>query len=676
MSVYPDGQIPVNPQNQKKHGDFPKVARSGCKAPVDESLGNHSSTTLAARPNSVPALTTAVTTKFLRHLSTDPYLTDYDVRLMSAMLPRMTAQGRWRGTDDELSPTSPASVYVSLQRLSERGYLEPLGRKEFGERDLVIGARYTSALRSSATSPKPFQREETQGQEIQAEGEEIQSESPAVQFRSSTNSKATSRRRSSSSPKTKDQNKETPNEESLTRGRGRARKDEEPIGSESLCSDSSSSDKQKHSLKCLAEQYGVGHFPLDVIQAADAFDDLAGSAHYNMVYSIIASSDQDVWAEGVENVLTRWRAGDIQSPRPYIATAVRSILEQREDVMTRREHLAKKSLWRKSTVDPAAPPTDDEFEARVAADPFSDDVAGDEIVGSRVSEEGWQAPEEQSADQPAQAVEPDQPTMTRPERPKGLRKREGVKVHPTAAPDPIVIANAAQRLGLDVSGNDLASLYMGVCKGRLEVFLLAVRMAELAKAKSPMSFIAMVAQENVGKDAQWLRDRTDGLTAAECAAKLKEFEAWLELEKTRLNQPMTRIGGFRSDTPSGIGTVLDTLPLYKGMAKDDGLRLPTTPKGWAALQEAMTAMRGKYEALSDTNRKACDDSGRALASEKVARDDIRWEDWRKLGVYHASCALIDAQARTENVRSALEKAEESMPDDADDGSDADDGCGL
>ena len=564
----------------------------------------------------------------------------------------MTMEGHGRGTDEDLEKATTVAVKsqpACLSRLARGGYLLPSRRKNSGQRDTTLAAQFLPALRRHGR----FRQEE------QAEW--------------AGGSRADSATQRNSPPSQEENpNKKTPNsEESLTYAHEarEARREETQGGSESLDCDSSSSVRRseflddvlragEHSLADLAERYGVGHFALDVIQAAACFDDVPGCCHYNMVYTTMASSDQDVWAKAVSSVLTRWRAGEIASPRPYMATTVQGILAERSKVLTEREQLAAMGLFRTATVAAPAPPDDTEFDALILLDPFAADIEGDG-AGAGADDAAWEQPEELTPDQPAPA-----PAAAPAPAPSVVRPRPFAAKKPVPAPaqgDPAVLADAARRLGLDTEANNLGSLYSGVCKGRLEVFLLAVRMAELSEASSPTSFVAKVAAENVGKDAQWLRDRTDGLTAADCTAELKKFEAELEAEKQRLNTPMTRMGGFRNDAPAGIGAVIDTLPFDTGTPQDGGLALPTTPRGWADLQAKMTAMRGKYDALSSEDQKECNDAGTALACSKVQRNHMTWDDWRKLGTYHAVCALVDARTRAANVQASREMVAEKAP---------------
>ena len=626
-----------------------------------------------------------VASGFLARLASDPDVHDNDIRALLGVIDHMTKDGRWRGSDEDLEKDTTVAVKsqpACLARLVEAGYLCPLTRKKFGQRDLTLAANHLPALRRRGRSGR----------------EEIKDDS------------ATQRNSQQALPVSEEgsRNEETPEQkESLTRTRKPRKRQEIQGGSESLDPDSSPSNKDKpageprkpnageqkttnaerHSLSDLAARYGVEHFPQDVLEAAVAFDDLQGAPHYNMVYTTMADSDQDLWGEVVLEVLTRWRAGEIDSPRPYLATTLQGTLDQRAVVLSERQRLAKKGLFRTPTVVSALPPSRAEFDALILVDPFADDAADDAADGE---DGGWEQPEELTPDQPEDApadgpaedaAEPS-PAPTQIKSPKGnpepvpapaaapapapsvVRPRPFAAKKPVPAPaqgDPAVLADAARRLGLDTEANNLGSLYSGVCKGRLEVFLLAVRMAELAQAKHPNSFVAKVAAENVGKDAQWLRDRTDGLTAADCTEELKKFEARLEEFKAEDNRPMTKMGGFRSDTPAGIGAVIDTLPFDKGTPQDGGLALPTTPRGWADLQAQMTAMRGKYNALSAEEQKECDDAGTALACAKVQRDHTAWADWRKLGTFHAVCALVDAKARAANVEAARETVSEDTP---------------
>ena len=600
-----------------------------------------------------------ITAKFAAFLTSDCCLTPQAKVVMMALASDMTPEGIWRGSDKRLADrasTAPSSLYTSLCQLAERDYLEPLTRMMFGERDLMLHSRFKSEARSHAVT-----EEETQGAESSTPMERTSQRNSVPQ------------RNSGKRQRCEDQSQETPDlKETLTREKTRAHKKARQ-SSESLHSNSGDSDPDSdHSLKLLSAQYGAEHFPIDVLQAAHVFKDLGGAAHFNMVYTTMAHSDQDVWAEAVGSVLTRWRAGEIASPRPYIGTTVQNIITERAQqrnsrVLMERERLAAKGLFRRPTVGSAPPPADDIFDAMILLDPFADEPA--EVADADEDAAEWQSPEEKSPDQPEPtpepvkaAPEPAPVPLAAPAPPVARRRPCGKTPLPVQAEaDPAVIADAAQRLGLDVDANHLGSIYSGACKGRLEVFLLAVRMAELAEARSPNSFIAKVGAENVGKDDQWLRGRTRGLSAEECTEELKEVEAKLEAEKTRLNAPMTKIGGFRSDAPARIGAVINTLPLDKGTAQGGGLALPKTPRGWAELQESMSGIRGKYNVLSDEDRKACDDAGYALASSKVQRDHMTWDDWRKLGTYHAVCALVATKTRAANVEVSRETVTKNTP---------------
>lgn len=582
------------------------------------------------RTNPPPAVTSSVAVKFLGHVSSDPYLNDQDVRVVVGVLSQMTADGRWRGTDEALADDTdqaPTSLHASLTRLSDRGYLAPLVRKSYGERDLTLNLRYLQAgvLRPSGASARvvvvPPVGETLGG----AKSKEI----PTCSRQQKT--------RRNSAPQQNYENKKTPDsEETLTWEHVTLRKSagkETLWASESFCSHSSSP-THEHSLGDLAEQYGVAHFHRDVIKAADAFEDLAGSAHYNMVYTTIALSDQGVWAEAVLAVLSRWRTGEIASPRPYVATTVQGILAERNEVISDRERLGKLGLSRKVTAPPQAR-TDEEVAALILLDPFADAAA-------------WGQPEKlmsaatQAAPAPAEEVAPVlAPSVER------LRPNAAKKTVVKLVADEGAVLKAQQRLGSWAKLDFLCSIYTGACKGRPEVFELIVSVAERDEATSN-AFLLQVADLHAAADAQLLLAIAAGKTTAECTQKLVEFEDRLEAEKADSNIPMTRMGGFRSDIPAGIGAVLGSLPLAQG----DALALPNTPRAWSALQAAMTGIRWQYTVLTDADRKVCDDAGRALASARVQRDDAKWEDWRKLGTYHAACALIDAQTRAENVQAS------------------------
>lgn len=606
----------------------------------------------------------SVSIQFLARVASDPDLHDNDIRYLLGLLGRMTMEGHGRGTDEDLEKATTVAVKsqpACLSRLARGGYLLPSRRKNSGQRDTTLAAQFLPALRRHGR----FRQEE------QAEW--------------AGGSRADSATQRNSPPSEEENpNKKTPNsEESLTYAHEahearEARREETQGGSESLDCDSSSSVRRseflddvpragEHSLADLAERYGVGHFCLDVIQAADCFGDLAGAAHYNMVYTTMALCGQEVWAKAVESVLTRWRAGEIRSPRPYIGTTVQGILAERDKVLTERERLAMLGLFRKCEVDPLQAWADEEFDALILVDPFADSPTQTQSSGARAPEDESRAPEDEAHDSSRQAPEekiPDQsdfvevaekPVEAAPARPRpmGLRK-PAVKV----VADEEAVVKAQERLGSWAKLDFLRSLYTGACKGRAEVFELIVSVAE-RDGVSSNAFLLKVANIHVADDAQLLLALAEGKTAAECTEKLIEFEDRLLALKSAKNRPITSGGAFRADQGASLKDVLGAvMPVVQGRAEARAsVSLPTTDAARVQLQEDMTAMRGAFSALSFSDQESCRAAGRELANGQAGERKTNqplWDQWFALGVYHEFLRRRDAAAREENICVARE----------------------
>lgn len=453
-------------------------------------------------------------------------------------------------------------------------------------------------------------------------------------------------------------NKETPTRALRPTRSGRVREslprestrsgDQKSLNQESLNSDSSPRNSREvprqgdHSLADLA-RWGAEHYPDDVVQAAVAFGDIPGLLRYSNIYRDLAKGNQDLWAEVVERTIEyqRGRGIDAPTPRAYLETTVKKIAQKRADeydageVIRRRDAIVAADKTFRRVIFEAIP--DDVLDGLIAVNPFADDLPDD------LPEEPAPAPD------PAPEPAPD--------------PAAGPVIHPA-------VAEAVQSLGLQVAVEDVHVVFEGACRGREALFALVVSAMTGIAVQSPIAFMCRVADEHKGKDDAYLLDRASGMTAAERTARLKEFEAWLEDQKQALNPPLTPCGGFRSDTPQDLKALLGGIMDQASKTASAGVppylasvTLPSTPQGWAALEEGKGQMRDAYSVSAPRLRAEADAAGTALAHSKVARAENprEWDQWRRAGVYHAFQVLRQAEERAEAVRREQERQDVPEP---------------
>ena len=370
----------------------------------------------------------------------------------------------------------------------------------------------------------------------------------------------------------------------------------------------------------LTTQFGAQFYHPDVVQAAEALNDLTGLPRYANIYRDEAKRDQDIWAEAVERTIAKWQAGCVEArtPRAYLEATVRDVLQERRQAQGRWQRRAEQETRVVTRL--TAPKNDAELDALVAVAPFADSSLSPMV--------------------------------------------------PMPAPH-LAVVGAIEALDLRVPVEEVQAAFDGVCRGRESVFALAVSVMAKDKARgkalqSPVAIISKIAAEHSGKDEQWLRNRAAGHSTAECTARLATFEEEIEAEKWALNPYVLPTSSYHSGGMLTAAAVIGAIWGEVGEVFNlDGyappldmpptlayLKLPQTDRQRESLEVEMSRSRGAWEALPQGLKGTFSKAGIALANARATADSQEWKTWRRLGVYYSFKAHQEETERRERIAAA------------------------
>ena len=325
--------------------------------------------------------------------------------------------------------------------------------------------------------------------------------------------------------------------------------DSESLDSDSLDSDSLDSERlhsashQSDTLASLTAQFGAQFYHPDVVQAAEALDDLPGLPRYANIYRLEAGCDQDTWAEAVERTIRHWRAGSVEAPTPraYLEATVKDVIQMRRLAEERRQRQEDRDV---RGVTPSPPEVDDaELDARMELDPFADDLPAADPPAADPPAADPPAADPPAADPPADAPPPVNPPQERP------------------------WLEAIERLGLvaDEYEDKAQSLWKHavVEHERRECwdYALADTTTKMAagKIRNAWANFHGAVHKLMAQDRQLVKDRAAGLSPQEREAKQEAWENALAEEKRALNAPVNARGNSRTNGLSSVGAVADTI---------------------------------------------------------------------------------------------------------------------
>ncbi len=132
----------------------------------------------------------------------------------------------------------------------------------------------------------------------------------------------------------------------------------------------------------------------------------------------------------------------------------------------------------------------------------------------------------------------------------------------------------------------------------------------------------------------------------------------LEAEKQALNPPVSSLAAMRV-APESLGGLVTAMLNHSAKTSApsvppyfEGLTLPKTEIEKSELEEAMGKIRDAFDCADPSVKAEVNAAGMALANDKVPRGSVAWDQWCRIGVYHAFMANRGAAARAENAARA------------------------